>query len=1435
MDGSKVEYAFFYLRDKSYLESIKNPHLPDVYTNRREKDKETADEQMLHWREKEIPALNRPRVDYKAEWMENATTPEIKLPEILQTTAQKGTPQWQSAFERWRDTWAHYSIMVSDDGTIQGEEKDKAENFNAEFTKGRLGQFADIKSKKPLEDTIFEQLQEAIENRHPEHHEVDNSTVTPLQRELDQQDQFLQLASTGFIRRTGDFDALYGYLNPKNGETRPFALHARAGMGKTSLLAAFIAECTDEVKKETVPHFNGNNLYYRFIGGGDDSATVEQLIRSLLTQLKADGRIQQEIPDDPIQMVVKFPSFLEEAGKAGETVIVIDSLNQLASGLSKLDWIPRILPDNVKFIVSFKTESEVENAYLAQVQKDGLMVLHEVNSFEDPEERHKLVNAYLGQYFKELDESRIQELIQAKGANNPLFLKVILGELRVFGAFEQLNDKIRNDFGETTESAFNAVLVRLESEQSTAAISPHESVPCLMAWLAHSFGGLTVEDLASLLVHEKVAKNQTEALDAVHSVLRQLRPYLMKRDGRTDFLYESFKKAAIARYTVYHELARPVKEWHCSLAAWGMESYSHNTEQMPDYPLLWLPSHLFAVDDEESGKQAVLLLKDFRYLMEKLRRGALERLLADFRELPPALRNPLDIEAAFFAEKAHILRRGNADWPAYKILLQLSVEHADDSPLTIGAEQWLAEDRCNWFWLRRPLRLVHAQKNPCLAVFEGHTSDVNGALLLTHGRILSWEKYKDILRLWDGQNGRPLAVLKGHTGWVNGALVLNDGRILSWARDNTLRVWDEQSGQPLMVLEENTHLPAWGSRQVIGALELSDGRILSWSDNWALRLWDGQNGQPLAVLKGLTPTGSIKGALELRDRRILSWSDDNTLRLWDGQNGQPLAVLKGHTDNIEGALELLDGRILSWSWDNTLRLWDGQSGKLFTKLWHSDWVIGALELSDGRILSWAGHTLRLWDGQSGQPLAVLAGHTGGVYDALVLSNGRILSWSGDHILRLWDGQSGQPLAVLKGHTDNIEGALELIDGRILSWSWDKTLRLWDEQNGQSLAVLEGHTEKVNGVLELRDERILSWADDKTLRLWDEQSGQPLLVLEGHTDYIEGALELSDRWIISWGDRLRVWDGQSGQPLTAPESFDNTLQLSDGRILSWAEGDTLRLWDEQGGQLLAVLKGHTQNQNIEGALELIDGRILSWSCDATLRLWDGQSGQPLVVLKGHSDGIADALELSAGRILSWAWDDTVRVWDGQSGECLEVYVLHPEWDYLQVKMVAVNFFGKSESRSLQLHHQLHHRIYSKVLAIWEADSMAKFHTLQSDGTIMATQANGQVCILKLYRGNRRISLAEAEVLLFPSKTLSVPSKSSSFEDKTKVEKVHTYAQAIDLKHAGKIEEAKALDRSVPFAPWAAEFIKKYVGLDALLSADLNLAEVEEKYGKEWLIR
>ena len=78
--------------------------------------------------------------------------------------------------------------------------------------------------------------------------------------------------------------------------------------------------------------------------------------------------------------------------------------------------------------------------------------------------------------------------------------------------------------------------------------------------------------------------------------------------------------------------------------------------------------------------------------------GLLESVFEDYdmvrREVSAEVLSGLEIWAAFFRGKAHILRRGNEEWPAHKILLQLTVEHADDSPLTLGAEKWLGEGGC---------------------------------------------------------------------------------------------------------------------------------------------------------------------------------------------------------------------------------------------------------------------------------------------------------------------------------------------------------------------------------------------------------------------------------------------------------------------------------------------------------------------------------------------------------------------------------------------------------------------------------------------------------------------------------------------------------------------------------------------------------------------
>jgi len=208
----------------------------------------------------------------------------------------------------------------------------------------------------------------------------------------------------------------------------------------------------------------------------------------------------------------------------------------------------------------------------------------------------------------------------------------------------------------------------------------------------------------------------------------------------------------------------------------------------------------------------------------------------------------------------------------------------------------------------------------------------------------------------------------------------------------------------------------------------------------------------------------------------------------------------------------------------------------------------------------------------------------------------------------------------------------------------------------------------------------------------------------------------------------------------------------GRILSWSDDSTPRLWDGKSGRCLAVLEGHSES--VRGALALADGRVLSWSDDNTLRLWDGEGGQCLAVLEGHSDSVSGALTLADGCILSWSNDETLRLWDGQSGQCLEVVSEEvagrnrPQWLHARASArripggVSGDWFAFPAARSASIRH----KTIPSDLTIWHADSDAGTLCLQADGTLVVTQANGQVCFLKLHHGQRRISLVEAEALL-----------------------------------------------------------------------------------------
>ena len=239
----------------------------------------------------------------------------------------------------------------------------------------------------------------------------------------------------------------------------------------------------------------------RFLGTSDRSDSVDGVLRFLLRELASRGRLTGDLPADPGELRNRWPALLAEVGRGGPVVLVLDALNQLASGLRDLYWLPREMPDGVKVVVSCKRD--VADAQAEQVRESWLRsgaLLHDLRGLDSAEERRAVVREFLRLHLKDLDEGLLEQLIGAPGASNPLYLRVVLAELRLFGSFPNLQAYLAQTFGTTPLEAFAGVLKRLESDPAYTDLQPRRVVPLLFGLLAHSRRGLSTRELAELLV-----------------------------------------------------------------------------------------------------------------------------------------------------------------------------------------------------------------------------------------------------------------------------------------------------------------------------------------------------------------------------------------------------------------------------------------------------------------------------------------------------------------------------------------------------------------------------------------------------------------------------------------------------------------------------------------------------------------------------------------------------------------------------------------------------------------------------------------------------------------------------------------------------------------------------------------------------------------------
>src|SRR5262249_15362437 len=135
------------------------------------------------------------------------------------------------------------------------------------------------------------------------------------------------------------------------------------------------------------------------------------------------------------------------------------------------------------------------------------------------------------------DENQIALLLSNPATANPLFLLVALEELRGFGSYEQLNERVTNfpREGDSVTAIFTQVIERLEDEFDRATARD------VLALLASARRGLSERELQELLA-------SAPGKDDLFPILRQMRAYLLSRGGLLDFYHRNLFKAVRERH-----------------------------------------------------------------------------------------------------------------------------------------------------------------------------------------------------------------------------------------------------------------------------------------------------------------------------------------------------------------------------------------------------------------------------------------------------------------------------------------------------------------------------------------------------------------------------------------------------------------------------------------------------------------------------------------------------------------------------------------------------------------------------------------------------------------------------------------------------------------------------------------------------------------------
>jgi len=407
-------------------------------------------------------------------------------------------------------------------------------------------QMTDYQKPADLKTLVLEQLWALIDQAYPE-------GSVPSEREIEnlEHDAFAQSRQWVYIRRQSDFKSLTAHA--LGDSTQPLVILGESGIGKSALLANWAKDYQEIHPTDFV--------FWHFCGSSQASTDPIAMLRRLMRHLQQSFKIEDDIPTTAEAVIEQLPMWLAKVQQ--RVIIILDGLNQLEINAKTAHWLPHFIPARIRLLLSTLSSEGIKGDTLT------LAPLSESDQGE-------FIVQYLWRFGRQLEDHFIQQLVTAPQTANPLYLQVILEELRLFGNHEKLGQRLAYYLeAETIPDLYQKVLARLEDDYQPPEY-PHLVRQALsLLWATRQ--GLRESELLSLLNQPEV-----EALpQAIWSPLYlALSAALVNRAGLLNFFHDYLRQAVEQRYLSDADQKRAV---HRQLADF-FETLPLDTRQADELP-----------------------------------------------------------------------------------------------------------------------------------------------------------------------------------------------------------------------------------------------------------------------------------------------------------------------------------------------------------------------------------------------------------------------------------------------------------------------------------------------------------------------------------------------------------------------------------------------------------------------------------------------------------------------------------------------------------------------------------------------------------------------------------------------------------------------------------------------------------------------------------